>query len=226
MKYVKKLKNKISKIPYLPEISLAIATALVLVLVLLYAAFGFDPIKPVEIQEPVLIDCFVSGKQIKATKDTCKELSKKVTQPQPTPKPTPQPTNYVPPSPPQIVDTDPIILCENEKCGDRNVRDSVCETSTCCEISDGNWKWVESQSLCYQMQKDNEEKELEIARQKSDWMVKGMGCRSNAWSAKSDCNDFCFDLYNYEHPDGRESCLDSCEDSLQSSLKLCAVYDT
>ncbi|MBW6442148.1 hypothetical protein K0B04_04595, partial [Patescibacteria group bacterium] len=109
----------------------------------------------------------------------------------------------------QVQDTDPTITCKNDKCGNREMRRSLCDTYTCCEIGD-EWKWVESQTLCYQMQKDYRE----MKEKQEEEKAKEDAAKTYTYS---DCFDGVAVLY--------ERCLEDCKlywgDGYLSDISKC-----
>lgn len=88
-----------------------------------------------------LVDCYIDGMPVKATKANCAELSKRTTQ-----TPTYQPT--APIITQQPVDTNSMVDCDAGKCGHIQLKEDVCSASICCEYGKDKYKLVYSQESC------------------------------------------------------------------------------
>lgn len=133
----------------------------------------------------------------------------------------------------QVQDSDPITICKNDKCGDREMRKSLCESYTCCQVG-GDWKWVESQTLCYQMQKDYREKEEEKKEQEEKYdeakykLDKFIECLDNQEAYYQECVGRCIDTWGENESDinfinCRGSCLES---KIRLKEDLCTKYES
>ncbi|MFC1700383.1 hypothetical protein ACFLZ4_01925 [Patescibacteria group bacterium] len=125
-------------------------------------------------------------------------------------------------NPPSVVETDPFINCQSDKCEDRKVRRSICEVSTCCKVGD-IWKWVESQSLCYQMQQDWKEKEEadSLKKRKEIKANQVYECKQDVRDSCDECIDGCKDIYGTD--DGLLDCIDGCIEMRDMFFSTCEI---
>jgi hypothetical protein len=133
-------------------------------------------------------------------------------------------------------EADPIITCNNEKCGNREVRQSVCNTSTCCQVGD-KWQWTESQSLCYQMQQDYsaeleelKQKEYEFAKSEQEQLFNEFDkqnekriadCKSEEFNEWNECNNDCNSRTDWTEYNTYEMCTNSCKMWYDTGIKSC-----
>ena len=134
-----------------------------------------------------------------------------------------------------IYEADPIITCTNEKCGNREVRQSVCNSSTCCQVGD-KWQWTESQSLCYQMQQDYsakaeelKQKEYEFAKSEQEQLFNEFDkqdekriadCKSNYFETWETCTENCRNS-DWSFSSSESACMDSCRNHYDSGVATC-----
>lgn len=122
-------------------------------------------------------------------------------------------------------EADPIITCTSEECGNREVRQSVCNSSTCCQVGD-KWKWTESQSLCYQMQSDLEKKNKEQEEEtdkltsEADRIKRVSECKSSYFENWETCTERCSNIY-WSSLSAESTCMDSCRNYYDSGVATC-----
>jgi len=137
----------------------------------------------------------------------------------------------------QVQDSDPVITCLNDKCGNREMRRSLCDSYTCCQIGN-EWKWIESQALCYQMQKDyremkekqeqeaeEQQKLLDEAKRSVDSFIKYQECIDDKEDEYDECLERCESFWGEEYSRYLSDCqMDCIESKVKAQKDYCGLF--